>query len=99
MGLETIIGGIIAAIVAVFAAFATGNYRGKVKAAADARAERAEEESRRIVESNNQAVQALTKASNEAAKVNTDVANLPVGSALDELRREYARDSDRNKNS
>lgn len=99
MGLETIIGGIIAAVVAVIAAFATGNYRGKTKATADATVRFNELETKRVVESNNKAMETITKASDNAAKINSEVADLPVGDALSELRRDYARDKDRSKNS
>lgn len=99
MGLETIIAGIVAAVVAVIAAFAAGNYKGRTKGVADERIRANNDETKRVVESNNQAVQTQLNAANAARTVNDEVSNLPVGSAADELRRDYARDNaDGNKN-
>ena len=97
MGLETILAGGFAAIVAIIAAFATGHFRGKTIATATARADQARAEAIRVAESNQKATEAQLAAARNAKEVNENVSNLPVGNALDELRRDFARDSDGNK--
>lgn len=92
MGIEFIIGGIIAAIAAVAAAFGIGKYKGRVKADADNTAATAKLDAKRTVESNQKATEAQLKANQNANEVRDEVTRIPDGGAIDELRRDYTRD-------
>lgn len=92
MGLETIIGGVIAAIVACIAAFAAGSFKARTKANADNTARNATEAAKLDIESNRQATEAQLKAAKNAQEIADDVYILPDDGAASELRRNYSRD-------
>lgn len=92
MGIEIIIGGIIAAILAVGAAFGIGKYKGRTVANADNTAKTAATDAKRTVESNQKATEAQLKVKENADEIRDGVAKLPDGDALSELRRDYSRD-------
>lgn len=92
MGIEIIIGGIVAVLAAIFGAFKLGSWKGGVKATESARADRETENAKRAVESLEKSSQAQLNVAKESAKVNNEVSNLNDGDALRELRRDYSRD-------
>lgn len=95
MGLIEIL---IAAAIAVIGAFFGGRFIGSSKARADAAASQYAKDAKRITESNQKAIDAQSKVINESVEVRDEISNLKSGDALDELRREYARDKNGNKN-
>lgn len=98
MGLEVILAGIVTAIVAVIGAFAAGKWKGRTKAESDSAIKYNNAETARVLESNRKATEAQLNAADNAKVINEEVAIMDSGDALAELRRDYARDSDGNKN-
>ena len=96
MGISTIIAGIVAAFVGIFAAFAAGQFRGKTKAASDARIKYGELETARVLDSIKKSTDAQINVSNTASEVRNEVANLNPGDAINELRRDYSRNTNGN---
>ena len=91
MGIETIVTGIIAAIVAIFAAFKIGGIKAKSKADTDDRIKSNNIETSRILESNTKAAEAQIKAANNSSEVQNEVSKLNDGDAINELRRDFTR--------
>lgn len=94
MGLETLIIGGITAIIGIIGAFFGGRIIGASKAKSDAAAKRATEEANRIAESAIKSSEAQVKAADNASKVRDEINSLDTGDALNELRRDYARDKE-----
>lgn len=92
MGFEVIIGGFIAAIVAIFGALTYGKRKGRADAITEKRIEQSAIDAKRAVESSEKATQAQLKVSNDASKIRDEVSKLPSGDALSELRRDFTRD-------
>lgn len=93
MGLEIIIGGIIA----IIAAFFGGRLIGSSKAKSEAAGKQYAKDAERILESNQKALDAKSKVIEQSTEVRDEISNLNPGDALSELRRDYSRDKDGNK--
>lgn len=92
MGIEWIVGGFFAALGAIFAAFKIGGHKGRTEADTANRVNRAEEDAKRVVDSNSKAADRQVTVATESAKVNNEVSGLNDGDAVSELRRDYSRD-------
>ena len=91
MGIETIISAIVAAIIAIFAAFKLGGIKAKSKADTDSRINTNNIETARVLESNTKAAEAQVKAANNSSEVQNEVSKLNDGDAINELRRDFTR--------
>ncbi len=87
-GLETIIGGAIAFIVAIAGTWFAAKRVGRSDATADV----AQRDAERVVRANQQAADAQVKAANQSTEVRDAVSTLDDGAAAGKLRDAWSRD-------
>jgi cell division protein FtsB len=94
MGFEALIVAAIAGIVAIFAAFRVGKSKGTTEA--NSARDRIEIES--VAKANREANATIQKLNKETQDVHEEINSLDSGDALKQMREEFSRDSDRDKN-